>query len=151
GHQAIVEAEGGKVIGAGEIVHGKTSEIRHEGGALFEGVPSPFAAARYHSLCAERATLPASLRENARSSSGVVMAVEHASRPMFGVQFHPESVATAAGRRILANFVGLCAKRSKVELATLAPAAASEGGFSALLERLLAGGDLGRDEAHTLG
>ncbi|MBI3724345.1 aminodeoxychorismate/anthranilate synthase component II, partial [bacterium] len=137
GHQAIVEAEGGRVVGAGEIVHGKTSEVRHDGGPLFEGVPSPFAATRYHSLCADRASFPASLLETARTASGVIMAAEHRSRPVYGVQFHPESIATASGRRILANFVALCAKRANKPLP---PGAASQpaGGFSALLERLLA-------------
>ncbi len=149
GHQAIVEAEGGKVVGAGTIVHGKTSEVRHEGGALFEGVPSPFAAARYHSLAAERATFPKTLRETAHTADGIIMALEHRDRLVFGVQFHPESVATGAGRRILSNFVSVCAKQKKLDL----PEAPRAGGdsYSALLERLLAGGDLGRDEAHSLG
>jgi anthranilate phosphoribosyltransferase len=153
GHQAIVEAFGGKVSGAGEIVHGKASEVRHEGGPLFEGVPSPFAAARYHSLAAERASLPEMLRETARTASGIVMAIEHRERPVYGVQFHPESVATAPGRRILANFVGVCAKRRQVDATKLAlpgPTLAGDS-FAALLERLLAGADLGRDEARALG
>jgi anthranilate phosphoribosyltransferase len=149
GHQAIVEAEGGRVVGAGAIVHGKTSEVRHEGGALFEGVPSPFAAARYHSLAAERATFPKTLRETAHTADGIVMALEHRDRPMFGVQFHPESVATGAGRRILSNFVSVCAKQKNLDLPA-APRAQGDS-YAALLERLLAGGDLGRDEAHSLG
>ncbi len=149
GHQGIVEAEGGRVVGAGQIVHGKTSEVRHEGGALFEGVPSPFAAARYHSLCAEKTTFPKTLKETAHTADGIVMALEHRERPLFGVQFHPESVATGSGRRILANFVGMCAKHKNVGLPE-APRTGADS-FSALLERLLAGGDLGRDEARSLG
>jgi anthranilate phosphoribosyltransferase len=149
GHQAIVEAEGGRVVGAGAIVHGKTSEVRHEGGPLFEGVASPFAAARYHSLCAERATFPKTLRETAHTADGIVMALEHRDRPVYGVQFHPESVATGAGRRILANFVAVCARLGKVVLPE-APRVAGDS-FAALLERLLAGGDLARDEARALG
>jgi len=155
GHQAIVEAEGGRVVGVGAIVHGKTSEIRHEGGTLFEGVPSPFAATRYHSLCAERATFPKTLRETAHTADGIVMGLEHRERPVYGVQFHPESIATGAGRRILSNFVSACAKHAKPGTPSLTlPRSAGEGGgdsFSALLERLLAGGDLGRDEARSLG
>ncbi|HZU99624.1 MAG TPA: gamma-glutamyl-gamma-aminobutyrate hydrolase family protein, partial [Planctomycetota bacterium] len=149
GHQAIVEAEGGRVVGAGSIVHGKTSEVRHEGGALFEGIPSPFAAARYHSLCADRGTFPKTLKETAQTADGIVMALEHRERPVFGVQFHPESVATATGRRLLSNFVALCAKRTS---STLPEPPRTEGdSFSALLERLLAGADLARDEARALG
>jgi anthranilate phosphoribosyltransferase len=151
GHQAIVEAEGGKVVAAGAIVHGKTSEIRHDGGALFEGVSNPFAAARYHSLAAERASLPATLRETARTADGTIMAVEHATRPVHGVQFHPESVATAPGRRILANFVALCARHAKLDVPLALGAPASGDVFASLLERLLAGGDLSRDEARSLG
>lgn len=153
GHQAIVEAEGGKVVGAGAIVHGKTSEVRHEGGAIFDGVPSPFAAARYHSLCAERASFPKTLRETAHTADGIVMALEHRDRPTFGVQFHPESVATGAGRRILANFVGVCARHKNVAVPDGSFQQQGPGGdsFAALLERLLAGGDLGRDEARSLG
>jgi anthranilate phosphoribosyltransferase len=149
GHQAIVEAEGGRVVGAGSIVHGKTSEVRHEGGALFEGIPSPFAAARYHSLCADRATFPKTLKETAQTADGIVMALEHRERPVFGVQFHPESVATATGRRLLSNFVALCAKRTSAILPE--PPRTDGDSFSALLERLLAGADLARDEARALG
>ena len=157
GHQAIVEALGGKVSGAGEIVHGKASEVRHDGGALFEGVPSPFSAARYHSLAAERASLPAALRETARTASGVIMAIEHRERPLYGVQFHPESVATGAGRRILSNFVGVCSLQAGGTSGApvgspLSPLVVEPGdSFAALLERLLAGADLTRDEARAFG
>jgi anthranilate phosphoribosyltransferase len=150
GHQAIVEAEGGRVTGAGTIVHGKTSEVRHDGGALFESVPSPFQAARYHSLAAARDTFPPSLIETARTNDGIVMALAHRTRPVFGVQFHPESVATAHGRRILQNFVRVCAARAGRALET-ARAQEPRDGYAALLERLLAGGDLSRDEARAVG
>ena len=100
GHQAMVEAHGGEVGPAGTIVHGKATRVRHEGGPLFDGVPSPFAAGRYHSLAATR--LPPALAPMA-VSEGLVMAVAHRSAPQFGVQFHPESILTPDGGRILEN------------------------------------------------
>jgi anthranilate synthase/aminodeoxychorismate synthase-like glutamine amidotransferase len=100
GHQAMVEAFGGVVGPAGEVVHGKTSPVRHQGGALFEGVPSPFVVGRYHSLAAT--TVPGSL-ETIAGTDRVVMAVAHRSAPQFGVQFHPESILTPDGGRIIDN------------------------------------------------
>lgn len=100
GHQAIVEAFGGVVGPAGEVVHGKTSRVRHEGGPLFEGIPSPFPVGRYHSLAAT--TLPDCLAAIA-GTERVVMAVTHRSAPQFGVQFHPESILTPEGGRIIDN------------------------------------------------
>ncbi|MGQ0702175.1 MAG: anthranilate synthase component II [Gemmatimonadales bacterium] len=100
GHQAMVEAFGGTVGPAGEVVHGKTSRVRHEGGPLFEGVPSPFPVGRYHSLAA--LTLPACLKPVA-GTGRVVMAVEHQTAPQLGVQFHPESILTPEGGRIIDN------------------------------------------------
>ncbi|HLB53587.1 MAG TPA: aminodeoxychorismate/anthranilate synthase component II [Gemmatimonadales bacterium] len=100
GHQAMVEAFGGTVGPAGEVVHGKTSRVRHEGGPLFEGVPSPFPVGRYHSLAATR--LPECLKPIA-GTDRVVMAVEHRSAPQLGVQFHPESILTPEGGRIIDN------------------------------------------------
>jgi anthranilate synthase/aminodeoxychorismate synthase-like glutamine amidotransferase len=100
GHQAMVEALGGMVGPAGEVVHGKTSRVRHEGGPLFEGVPSPFPVGRYHSLAAT--TLPDCLAPIA-GTERVVMAVAHRSAPQFGVQFHPESILTPEGGRIIEN------------------------------------------------
>ncbi|HEY9384226.1 MAG TPA: aminodeoxychorismate/anthranilate synthase component II [Gemmatimonadales bacterium] len=100
GHQAMVEALGGMVGPAGEVVHGKTSRVRHEGGPLFEGVPSPFPVGRYHSLAAT--TLPDCLAPIA-GTERVVMAVAHRSAPQFGVQFHPESILTPDGGRIIEN------------------------------------------------
>jgi anthranilate synthase/aminodeoxychorismate synthase-like glutamine amidotransferase len=102
GHQAMVAAFGGVVGPAGEVVHGKTSRVRHEGGPLFAGIPSPFPAGRYHSLAAT--TLPDCLHSIA-GTERVVMAVEHRSAPQFGVQFHPESILTPEGGRIIDNVI----------------------------------------------
>ena len=102
GHQAMVQALGGMVGPAGEVVHGKTSRVRHEGGALFDGVPSPFPVGRYHSLAAT--TLPDCLAPIA-GTERVVMAVAHRGAPQFGVQFHPESILTPDGGRIIDNVI----------------------------------------------
>jgi anthranilate synthase/phosphoribosyltransferase len=149
GHQAIVEAEGGRVVGAGVIMHGKTSDVEHDGGVCFSGVTNPFVAMRYHSLAAERASLPSTLRENARTADGTIMAVEHKTRPVFGVQFHPESLATGIGAKILANFVQFCAERSAV--ASRRTVGMEEEGIGRSLERLLARSDLSRDLMRSLG
>ena len=100
GHQAMIEAFGGVVGPAGEVVHGKTSRVRHEGGVLFDGIPSPFPVGRYHSLAASK--VPATLQTVAESGS-IVMAVAHRSAPQLGVQFHPESILTPDGGRIIDN------------------------------------------------
>lgn len=100
GHQAIVEAFGGEVAFAGEIVHGKTACVAHDGQGIFHGLPSPFAAARYHSLAAVR--VPDALLVKARAGL-LVMAVEHRSLPVIGVQFHPESILTSHGGRLIEN------------------------------------------------
>ena len=100
GHQAMVEAFGGVVGPAGEVVHGKTSKVRHSGGALFEGVPSPFAVGRYHSLAALQ--MPGCLEPMALTGE-VIMAVAHRTAPQLGVQFHPESILTPDGGRIIDN------------------------------------------------
>lgn len=102
GHQAMVEAFGGVVGPAGEVVHGKTSRVRHEGGVLFAGVPSPFPVGRYHSLAAT--TVPECLVPIA-GTDRVVMAVAHRTAPQFGVQFHPESILTPEGGRIIDNVI----------------------------------------------
>lgn len=102
GHQALVEAFGGVVAPAGEVVHGKTSKVRHEGGLLFDGVPSPFPVGRYHSLAAS--VLPDMLVPIA-GTGRVVMAVAHRTAPQFGVQFHPESILTPEGGRIIENVI----------------------------------------------
>lgn len=105
GHQAIGVAYGGEVVRAARPVHGKTSHITHRGSGIFEGLPSPFEAARYHSLVISRPSLPASLRVTAFSDDGAIMAVEHESHPVFGVQFHPESAASEYGYSILYRFL----------------------------------------------
>lgn len=103
GHQAIALAFGGAVDEAPELMHGQTSPVEHDGSALFEGLPSPFTAARYHSLAV--AAVAAPLRVSAWTPSGTVMAIEHRSAPVHGVQFHPESVLTEGGYRLLANWL----------------------------------------------
>ena len=105
GHQLLGEYYGGSVIRAPEPVHGEAAQVRHDESRLFRDVPSPFPAARYHSLVVDGSTLPRDLRLTARGDDGLVMAVEHRVDPTFGVQFHPESYLTRAGPRILANFV----------------------------------------------
>jgi anthranilate synthase component II len=105
GHQAIAQALGGRIVKAPEIVHGKTSEIHHHGGGVFEGLPNPFVATRYHSLIVERETVPACLEVTAWTSSGLIMGLRHREFPTFGVQFHPESIATEHGKAILEHFL----------------------------------------------
>lgn len=105
GHQAIGEAMGGVVEGAQDIVHGKTWDIQVLGGVLFSGVPARFKAVRYHSLAIRRRDIPATLSIDAQTPEGEIMAVSHVSRPVYGVQFHPESIGSEHGRTILKNFL----------------------------------------------
>ena len=107
GHQCIADVYGGRICRAPVPVHGKTDEVHHEGADLFAGIPSPFTATRYHSLCVETASVPDSLEVQARTPDGVVMALRHRDLPLFGVQFHPESVLTPEGAKLLANFLAL--------------------------------------------
>lgn len=107
GHQCISEAFGGEIVGAGEIKHGKTSTISHDGRGVFAGLPDPFTAVRYHSLAANPEQLPDSLTVSARSESGVIMGVRHERFTVEGVQFHPESIATEHGKELLQNFLNL--------------------------------------------
>jgi anthranilate synthase/aminodeoxychorismate synthase-like glutamine amidotransferase len=107
GHQVIAEALGGHVVRARMPVHGQSSEIRHSGRGLFEGLPSPMRVGRYHSLVAEPESLREPLRATAWTSDGVVMALEHERFPVFGVQFHPESILTECGYELLSNFLRL--------------------------------------------
>jgi anthranilate synthase/aminodeoxychorismate synthase-like glutamine amidotransferase len=109
GQQAIGEFFGGVVEYAPRLMHGKTSAIEHDGTGLFAGVPSPFDATRYHSLCVAHAPFPAELRATATSDDAVIQGLQHRTRPIFGVQFHPESVLTPEGGRIFANFLALAA------------------------------------------
>ena len=105
GHQAIIQALGGTIDRADEPRHGRSSQVFHEDSPLFERIHSPFVAARYHSLVGDGGTLPDSLKATARTDDGLIMAVEHDSLPVFGVQFHPESILTECGFQLLANFL----------------------------------------------
>jgi anthranilate synthase component 2 len=105
GHQAIGQAFGGEVVHAGKVMHGKTSAIRHDGRGVFRGVPSPFAATRYHSLAIRRASLPDCLEVTAESEEGEIMGVRHRAHPVEGVQFHPESILSEHGHALLRNFL----------------------------------------------
>ena len=105
GHQAIGQAYGGKIVRASTLMHGKLSTIMHEGDGVFHGINGPFQATRYHSLTIAPETIPASLKETARTEDGVIMGVRHVSEPVHGVQFHPESIASEHGHRILKNFL----------------------------------------------
>ena len=107
GHQAIGQAFGGDVIRAKTLMHGKTSPIEHEGRSLFKGLPSPFTATRYHSLAVRRETLPDELEVTAWTADGEIMGLAHRTRPIHGVQFHPESIATEHGHDMIANFLDL--------------------------------------------
>jgi len=112
GHQAIGQALGGRVVRARSLMHGKTSPIRHSGRRLFERLPDPFTATRYHSLAVEPSTLPDALVVDAWTDDGEIMGFSHRERPLFGVQFHPESIATEGGHALLANFLGLAGVKS---------------------------------------
>jgi anthranilate synthase component 2 len=114
GHQAIGQALGGEVVRAQTLMHGKTSPIRHEGASIFAGLPNPFTATRYHSLSVRRETLPQSLQVLAWTDDGEIMGMRHESRPLFGVQFHPESIATEGGHHLLANFLDLAGVKRAV-------------------------------------
>lgn len=107
GHQALGQAAGGKVIRAPEPLHGKTSDITHTGDALFHSIPSPFTVTRYHSLIVEKSSLPETLEITSETSDGLIMALRHKAAPLYGVQFHPESVASTFGHQLLANFLAL--------------------------------------------
>jgi anthranilate synthase component II len=105
GHQAMGQAFGGEVVGARAIMHGKVSEVRHSGGGLFRGLPSPFRATRYHSLAVKRDNFPTAFTIDAETADGEVMGMSHKSRPLYGVQFHPESIASEHGHAMIANFL----------------------------------------------
>jgi anthranilate synthase/aminodeoxychorismate synthase-like glutamine amidotransferase len=108
GHQAIGEAFGGKVVRARTLMHGKTSPIRHDGKGVFAGLADGFVATRYHSLVVEAASLPAELEVGAHTDDGEIMGLRHRTLPIHGVQFHPESILTEAGKQLLANFLAIC-------------------------------------------
>lgn len=117
GHQAIGEAFGAIVTRAPELVHGKTSEVFHNGVGVLAGLPVPFTATRYHSLAVVESTLPSELEVTGRTQSGVVMALRHRSLPIEGVQFHPESVLTQGGHLLLANWLAQCGLLSALDRA----------------------------------
>jgi para-aminobenzoate synthetase component 2 len=124
GHQAIAVAFGGSVGQAPELLHGKTSQVQHDGTGVLTGLPNPFTATRYHSLATT--SVPEPLQVNARTESGVVMALRHPALPVEGVQFHPESVLTEGGHRLLANWLSTCGDAEAVSRsAGLAPVVAS--------------------------
>lgn len=105
GHQSIVQQQGGEIVRAERLMHGKTSEIRHDGKSVFEGISQAFEVGRYHSLCAEIESLPDTLEITAETDSGVIMGVRHKSLQIEGVQFHPESVLTPEGDTLMTNFM----------------------------------------------
>jgi len=107
GHQAMGQAFGGQVVRAPYLMHGKTSQILHDGRTVFEGIENPFTATRYHSLIVDRASVPPMLEVSATTSDGLVMGLRHREFICEGVQFHPESIMTAAGKRLLGNFLKL--------------------------------------------
>lgn len=107
GHQSIGQAFGGKVVRAPAPMHGKLSEIAHQGDDIFAGLPSPFRATRYHSLVVEAEGFPDSLKVTATSDQGIIMGLSHRELPMYGVQFHPESIASEHGHKLLENFLNL--------------------------------------------
>jgi anthranilate synthase component 2 len=105
GHQAIGQAFGGRVVRAGQVMHGKTSRVRHDEKGVFEGIPDPFVATRYHSLVVEKASLPDCLEATAHAEDGEIMGLRHRELPVEGVQFHPEALLTEHGHRMLQNFI----------------------------------------------
>ncbi|RKX47096.1 MAG: anthranilate/aminodeoxychorismate synthase component II [Verrucomicrobia bacterium] len=107
GHQSIGDVYGGNIVRADRLMHGKTSPMIHEGESLFKGLPSPFDATRYHSLIIERESLPDCLKITAWTAEGEIMGVQHKEHPVHGVQFHPESILTAEGKKLLQNFLDL--------------------------------------------
>ena len=105
GHQAIAEALGATVTSAEELMHGKTSQVQHDDSLVFKNVPQPFTATRYHSLAVVKETVPDELQVTAHTASGIIMALQHKSKPIYGVQFHPESVLTEGGYQMLGNWL----------------------------------------------
>ncbi|HEY3318363.1 MAG TPA: anthranilate phosphoribosyltransferase [Coriobacteriia bacterium] len=152
GHQAVAEVFGGKVVLAPAPVHGKTADVLHEGTGVLKGMPKPFTATRYHSLVVEAESVPACLEVTARTDDGLVMALQHREKPVFGVQFHPESVLTPEGVVILENFLKLAGEiaADEPEAAPAAPAVlpGSSDAVRSAISRAVAGESMGEDEAH---
>ncbi|HEY2736753.1 MAG TPA: aminodeoxychorismate/anthranilate synthase component II [Thermoanaerobaculia bacterium] len=107
GHQAIGAAFGGNIVRAAKLMHGKTSDVQHDGKTIFDGISTPMTCTRYHSLIVEEKSLPADLEVSARTADGTIMGLRHRSLPVEGVQFHPESVLTSDGKRLIRNFLDL--------------------------------------------
>jgi len=107
GHQAIGQVYGGQVVRAHELMHGKTSEIQHDGSGIFADIPSPFTATRYHSLTLAPETMPDTLKITAKTEDGVIMGLQHETLPLYGVQFHPESILSEHGHKLLQNFISI--------------------------------------------
>lgn len=107
GHQSIAQAFGGRIVRATQLMHGKLSAVLHDGTGIFDEIPSPFTVTRYHSLIAEEASLPGCLEVTARTEDGTIMALRHRDLPIHGVQFHPESIETKQGHRLLQNFLNI--------------------------------------------
>lgn len=124
GHQAIGAAFGGEIVRAGEPVHGKIWQVAHRGDGVFRGLPDPFPATRYHSLVIERKSLPEALVVTAETADGLIMGVRHAAHPTFGVQFHPESIATDGGAIMIENFLAVAEEFGKAGAALPAEARA---------------------------
>lgn len=108
GHQCIGQAYGGKIVRADRLMHGKTSPVHHQGSEIFEGLPNPFSATRYHSLVIDPKTMPEELEITAKTDEDEIMAIRHRELPLWGVQFHPESLATDSGIMVLKNFLKYC-------------------------------------------
>lgn len=117
GHQCLGQVYGGRIVRAPEIVHGKISRIRHDGRELFAGLPTPLDVIRYHSLTIDPVSLPGALEVTATTDDGTIMAVRHREHPVWGVQFHPESILTQGGKELLANFLAISNRRSAVSYA----------------------------------
>lgn len=115
GHQSLVEVFGGRVVRAGRLMHGKTSMVHHDGRCLFQGLPEPFEAGRYHSLIAAAESIPPALEISARTPEGEIMGVRHRSLLVEGVQFHPESILTPDGPRLMGAFLGMSGGRRQTE------------------------------------
>ncbi len=113
GHQALGQAFGGRIVKAPVLMHGKTSEIYHREGQLFAGLSNPFEATRYHSLIVDKSTLPPELRVTAETSDGIIMGLQHKELPLYGVQFHPESILTLEGKSLLKNYLNICDEHTR--------------------------------------
>jgi len=127
GHQALAHAFGARIVEAAEPMHGKTSVVVHEGDGLFRGLPQSFAATRYHSLVVDPRTLDPAFEVTARTPEGVIMAIRHRELPLWGVQFHPESVLTRQGKPLLANFLELAGRHARPAQSPRLPAVGISG------------------------